>query len=81
MKIYHPLIKKILFSLFLGCYLFSILCVSDIVPFEHRYHYFFYAGSAFFLMYNFTFLWEVHKNFRSRKYTLSETSTSQDKSK
>lgn len=66
---YVPKFRKLLFVLFAGCYTLSILCITKVIPFEHQYqyHYFFYAGSAFLLMYNLSLLMNYYWKTRTEK--------------
>jgi len=62
---YLPIIRIILFVLFVGCYITSFLCIFEISPIEHNYHFYLFAGSAFLLMFNLSFFMEVSRNFQS----------------
>lgn len=52
---YYSFLKNFLILLVLGCYLISILSISELIPFDNLYQYFFYAGSVFLLVYNFLY--------------------------
>ncbi len=61
MRVYIGKIQRLLLILFLGCYIFAMLCLADVVPFSHEYHYFFLAGSFFLIMYFLTYAYRMSK--------------------
>ncbi|WP_251805143.1 hypothetical protein [Antarcticibacterium sp. W02-3] len=58
MRKYLPIIKRLFMVLFLVCYTLATLCVLDILSYDHQYHYFFFIGSFFLLLYFGTYFYD-----------------------